>query len=145
MEPPRVVALDDEDRVLRLSLPPAEGLRGLPGIALALVLGELLGHLGSFTLRGRLALLLRSLDRTRLFQCGPTGGVSVQRRVRLFRKASPPNGGSTLRAGFPARSRSRVGEKAVDVVERKHPSTPESYRNLREAPFFPQARLLTQA
>jgi hypothetical protein len=37
------------------------------------------------------------------------------------------------------------GEKAVDVVERRHPSTPRIYRNLREANFFPQVNLLTQA
>src|SRR5262249_40705460 len=49
-----------------------------------------------------------------------------------------PAGGSTLRAGFPARSRSEAGEKAVDVVERRHPSAPETCRKLIEAAGFPQ-------
>ena len=63
VQPPGVVTLDDEDRLLRLSLLRTEGLRRLLGIAFALVLGELLGHvLGSFTPRGPLALLLRAFD-----------------------------------------------------------------------------------
>jgi hypothetical protein len=37
------------------------------------------------------------------------------------------------------------GEKAVDVVERRPPSTPRTYRKLCEAHFFPQMNLLTQA
>jgi hypothetical protein len=37
------------------------------------------------------------------------------------------------------------GEKAVDVVERRHPSIPKIYRNLCEVNFFPQVNLLTQA
>jgi hypothetical protein len=40
VETPRVVALHDEDRLLPTLLAP-EGLRGLPRVALALVLGEL--------------------------------------------------------------------------------------------------------
>ena len=59
-----VVPLHDEDRLLRLLFLPTEGLRGLFGVALALVLGELFGHdLRSFALRGCPALLLRPLDR----------------------------------------------------------------------------------
>src|SRR2546425_63959 len=49
--PARVVSLNDEDRSLALSLTSAEGLRRRRGVALAVVLGELLGHLGSFALR----------------------------------------------------------------------------------------------
>src|SRR5439155_6255689 len=41
---PRIVTLDDEDRLLRSALLRAEGLGRLLGVALALVLGELLGH-----------------------------------------------------------------------------------------------------
>ena len=45
VEAARVVALDDEDRLLRLSSLGAEGLRGLLRVSLAPVLGELLRHL----------------------------------------------------------------------------------------------------
>src|SRR5439155_25609086 len=44
VETPRVVTLHDEDRLLRLALLRTEGLRRLLGVALALVLGELLGR-----------------------------------------------------------------------------------------------------
>jgi hypothetical protein len=44
VQPPGIVALHDEDRILP-TLAPAERLRGLLAVALALVLGELgLGH-----------------------------------------------------------------------------------------------------
>src|SRR5204863_7591542 len=60
VEPPRVVPLDDEDRLLRLAPLTGERLRGLLRVALTLVLGEA-GHLGSFALprAPALALLLR--------------------------------------------------------------------------------------
>src|SRR5205809_4992163 len=59
VKPSRVMALDDEDRLLRLLPLPPEGFRSLFGVPLALVLGEFLaGHLRSFALRGCLALLL---------------------------------------------------------------------------------------
>src|SRR2546423_10379166 len=46
MEPPRVVALDDEDRLLAAFLRLAEGLRGLFRIPLAAVLLELFARHG---------------------------------------------------------------------------------------------------
>src|SRR5207245_4528046 len=52
VETPRVVTLDDEDRLLRLPLP-GEGLGRLLPVALALVLAELPRHLRRFALRGR--------------------------------------------------------------------------------------------
>jgi hypothetical protein len=44
MEPPRVVALDDEDRLLPSFLRLPEGLRGLLGVALAPVFSQLLAR-----------------------------------------------------------------------------------------------------
>jgi hypothetical protein len=63
----------------------------------------------------------------------------------------PPKSFSTQRGGrlFGPDFRPEVvlgsGEKAVDVVERRHPSMPETYVNLREVPVFPQGGQLTQA
>src|SRR5205814_9177119 len=80
VQSPRVVALDDEDRRLRLPPPAGERLGRLLRVALALVVGELRGHLGSFALpRGAaLALLLRPLDRL------PERGHQVDDLALLF-------------------------------------------------------------
>src|SRR5205823_13683404 len=63
-KPAGIMALHDEDRLLRLPAGRAERLRRLLGVALALVVAELLSHvLRSFALRGASALPLRLLHR----------------------------------------------------------------------------------
>src|SRR5580765_3474466 len=58
-----------------------------------------------------------------VFQPATAGQTYYFKRGRLsLERLLHPAGGSTLRAGFPARSRSGVGDKAVDVVERRHSS-----------------------
>jgi hypothetical protein len=167
VQPPGVVALDDEDRLLLLALLRAERLWRLLRVALALVLAEFLGQLGSFALRGTSALLLRALLpslRQRLARCLRPNRLERLAQIRpgfeprrtwqgtTYKEGwCPPKSFSTQRGGrlFGPVCRPEVvlgsGEKAVDVVERRRPSGPRICQNLGEAPNFPQARKLTQA
>src|SRR6185312_14196239 len=84
---------------LRLSVLRPERLRCLPGVALALVLGELFGHQET----------LADTRRAARFNSGPIGKALFQRRADVLRKASPPSGGvdSSGRISGPKSFRSR--------------------------------------
>src|SRR5207253_8788459 len=86
----------------------------------------------------------------------PRGAAGVSSWTALARTSSkedsyPPKGFSTQRGGrlvgpvFRPEVVLGSGEKAVDVVERRHPSGPRICRKLSEARDFPQGWPLTQA
>src|SRR5207302_5829680 len=84
---------------LRLALLRAEGLRGLLGVALLLVLAELLGHYLTKLCASRASCaphrsVMRGTSAGQpVFQAGQPWQGLVQRRIRILRKASPPSGG----------------------------------------------------
>jgi hypothetical protein len=56
-----------------------------------------------------------------------------------------PAGGRLFGPDFRPEVVPESGEKAVEGVERWHPTPPRTYRKLGEAPVFPQPESLTYA